>query len=157
MFRWFRFLLKFEFNYLYSSKQSGMWLSCCQPQHLSLYHCGDLCLPVRKGSGLGLNGHELNRNLGPKLLPASSSTFICWSCPFAGQFCVSNTNLCLAFSPPTDCPLANVSSSLSVCALLTLNIECPLTAQHGDVWALFTRGTQTSLSSHYICMVTLSS
>lgn len=43
-------------------------------QHLSLYHYGDLCLPVRKGSGLGLNGHELNSSLGPKLLPTSSST-----------------------------------------------------------------------------------
>lgn len=43
-------------------------------QHLSLHHYGDLYLPVRKGSGLRLNGHELNRSLGPKLLPASSST-----------------------------------------------------------------------------------
>lgn len=131
----------------------------CLAQHLSLHHYGDLCLPVRKGSGLGLNGHELNRSLGPKLLPASSSTFVCWSCPFADQFCVSNMNLHLAFSPSTDCPLADVSSSLSVCALLIMTIECTLTAQHGDVWALFTRGTHKSqsLSSCYIRMVTLSS
>ncbi|KAF4795964.1 hypothetical protein TURU_089289 [Turdus rufiventris] len=43
-------------------------------QHLSLHHYGVLCLPARKGSGLGLNGHELNSSPGPKLLPTSSST-----------------------------------------------------------------------------------
>lgn len=43
-------------------------------QHLSLHHYGDFCLPVRKGSGVRLNGHELNRSLGSKLLPTSSST-----------------------------------------------------------------------------------
>lgn len=43
-------------------------------QHLSLHHCGELCLPVRKGSGLGLNRHELYTSLGLKLLPTSFST-----------------------------------------------------------------------------------
>lgn len=135
------FLLKLEFNYLNSSKQWWMWLLWCHPWHsISACTTVESCTYL-SGRVVGWGWMDMNWTE----LWDLSQYFVCWSCSFAGQFCVSNMNLHLAFSPLTDCPLADVSSSLSVCALLTMTVECILTDQHGDVWTLFTWGTQKSL------------